>query len=119
MTILLWLVLVAFGQSPAAPAEVPVVNAGLGPCSTHFLVTDVDRKPIYSATVHVKIRYGFMGVKRMDLQVGTNVDGKASVEGLPTKARPVVYDISKGELKGVAEQDFKGVCNVNVDVVLR
>ena len=47
------------------------------------------------ATVHVRIRYGFMSLKRMDLEVGTNSDGKARVEGLPEKARPLVYDITK------------------------
>jgi len=36
-----------------------------------------------------------VGVKRADLEIGTNSEGKARVEGLPRKARPLTYDIEK------------------------
>jgi hypothetical protein len=40
----------------------------------------------------VRVRYGAMGIKRMDLEVGTNSEGKAVIKELPDKARPMTYD---------------------------
>ena len=85
-------------QSPADP-QLAVISARLGDCSADFTVRDVDGKPIYAAIVHVRIRYGFMGVKRMDLEVGTNSEGQARVEGLPAKGKPLTYDISQADRK--------------------
>lgn len=112
----------ALAQQPAADPPKPdlaVISARLGPCSADFTVTDADGKPVYAAIVHVRIRYGFMNVKRMDLEVGTNSDGKARVEGLPTKARPLVYDVTKDMLKGSAEQDLAANCNAMYTVALK
>jgi hypothetical protein len=69
--------------------------------------------------VHVRIRYGFMNLKRMDLEVGTNSDGKARVEGLPAKARPLVYDVTRDALKGTVEQDLEATCNGTYAVALK
>ena len=63
----------ALAQAPAKPADVTLMKAGLGgSCSADFTVKGPDDKPIYAALVHVKVRYGFAGVKRADLEVGTN-----------------------------------------------
>ena len=78
-----------------------MIDARLGSCAADFTVTDASGAPVYAATVHVRIRYGFMSVKRMDLEVGTNSDGKARVEGLPEKAKPLVYDVTKDNLKAI------------------
>ena len=77
-----------------------MINARLGNCAADFTVTDASGAPVYAATVHVRIRYGFMSVKRMDLEVGTGSDGKARVEGLPEKAKPLIYDVTKNNLQG-------------------
>jgi hypothetical protein len=109
-----------FAQQPA-PAPEPdlaVISARLGPCSADFTVKDADGKPVYAATVHVRIRYGFMGIKRMDLEVGTNGEGKARVEGLPESARPLLYDITKADKKTTAEQDLAAQCKAAYDVTL-
>lgn len=108
-----------FRQAPAgqaAQAELPVLKAGLGSCSADFTVTDVDGKPVYLAVVHVKIRYGAMGLKRMDLEVSTNAEGKARVEGLPAKARPLVYDIQKDNKKVIAQQNLAKECQKTLAV---
>jgi hypothetical protein len=119
---------VALAQQPAAPPatqpaqptpDLAVISGRLGPCSADFTVTDADGKPIYAAIVHVRIRYGFMNVKRMDLEVGTNSDGKARVEGLPEKARPLTYDVTKDMLKGTAQQDLAMNCKATYAVALK
>src|SRR5512145_2182090 len=96
-------------QSPTDP-QLAVISARLGDCSADFTVRDGDGKPIYAALVHVRIRYGFMGVKRMDLEVGTNSEGQARVEGLPAKVKPLTYDISHADRKTTVMQDLSTSC---------
>lgn len=99
--------------------EVAVLKAGLGSCSAEFAVRDADGRPVYNATVHVRVRYGAFGVKRADLEVGTNVEGKARIEGLPRKARPLAYDIQKLGKKAVVTQDVSANCRADYDVTLK
>ena len=56
--------------------------------------------------------------KRMDLEVGTNSDGRAVIRGLPDKARPMTYDIQKDGRKAVADQDVAKTCEATLDVTL-
>lgn len=114
----------ALVQQPAAPAPAPepelaVLSARLGPCSADFTVKDAAGQPVYSALIHVRIRYGFMSIKRMDLEVGTNSAGKARVEGLPEKAKPLNYDITKGDLKASVDQDLASTCKGAYEVTLK
>jgi hypothetical protein len=120
--VLIALATIAQQQEPPADQPKPgptVINARLGSCAADFTVTDADGKPVYDAAVHVLIRYGFMSVKRMDLEVGTNGDGKARVEGLPAKAKPLVYDITKGERKATAAQNLESECKGSYAVTLK
>lgn len=108
-------------QQPAAETpkqELAIISARLGACSADFTVKDSDGRPVYAAIIHVKIRYGFLSIKRMDLEVGTSSDGKARVEGLPNRAKPLTYDISKGDRKTPIEQDLSSNCNATYDVSL-
>jgi len=66
---------------------VPSVDAGRGPCTVDFHVRDSNKKPIFNATVYVRYKYGLFGLRRMELQVGTNADGRARVTGLSFKTR--------------------------------
>lgn len=111
----------ALAQQPGEPLkpEIAVLKAGLGACSAEFTVKDSDGKPVYAATIHVRVRYGAMGIKRSDLEVGTNSEGKARIEGLPDKARPLVYDIQKASRKGAVEQNLKDTCEGNYEVSLK
>ncbi len=111
-----------FAQQPAESPkpEIPVLKAGLGgECSADFTVKDADGKPVYGAAVSVRVRYGAMGIKRADLEVGTNPEGKARIEGLPAKARPIVYNIQKDDKKGVATQAAAGPCHARFEVSLK
>ena len=54
-------------------------------------VTDLSGKPLYNAKIHVQIRYGFLGLRKLDLETGTNADGKAnSTTFLPRNRSSVV-----------------------------
>jgi hypothetical protein len=118
--VLLTGVLAVVQQSAESPKlEVPVLKAGLGSCSADFVVKDANAQPIYAANVHVRIRYGFMNVKRMDLEIGTNSEGKARFEGLPAKAKPLVYDVQKDTLKSSVEQDVATECEAKYEVTLK
>jgi hypothetical protein len=99
--------------------EVPSLKAGLGTCVADFTVKDANGKPVYQATIHSKIRYGAMSIKRMDVEVSTNDEGKARIEGLPTKAKPIVYDIEKAGTKVTAQQDVANACMASLQVTLK
>jgi hypothetical protein len=106
------------GADPAKP-DLATINARLGMCTADFTVTGADGKPVYAATVHVRLRYGFLSLKRMDLEVGTNSDGKARVEGLPLGGRRLVYDITKETRKTTVEQDLTTNCHAMHTVALK
>jgi DNA-binding beta-propeller fold protein YncE len=106
-------------QESRGASDLAMISARLGPCYADFTVTDPAGAPVYAATVHVRIRYGLMNLKRMDLEVGTNSEGKARVEGLPEKARPLRYEISKSGLASVVEQDLSTTCRGTYPVTLR
>jgi hypothetical protein len=99
--------------------EVPALKAGLGTCAADFVVSDGNGKPVYQATIHSRIRYGALSIKRMDVEVSTNDEGKARIEGLPSKAKPIVYDIEKAGTKATAQQDVATGCLASLQVTLK
>lgn len=103
----------------ATKPDLATISARLGMCTADFTVTDADGQPVYAATVHVRIRYGFLSLKRMDLEVGTNSDGKARVEGLPLGGRRLTYDITKDPRKTTVEQDLTTNCHATYSVALK
>ncbi|MBZ5558194.1 MAG: hypothetical protein LAO77_13050 [Acidobacteriia bacterium] len=115
------LALVSLAQAPAKPVPpTAILKAALGGiCTADFTVKDAGGKPVYAAMIHVRVRYGAFGIKRADLEVGTDSDGKARIEGLPEKARPLVYDIKKNGLEGSAEQDVEEKCQATFDVTIK
>jgi len=119
------LLVVAFAlltaQTPAPKADdVTLMKANLGgSCSADFTVKDADGKPVYGALVHVLIRYGFAGVKHADLEVGTSSQGKARIEGMPNKARPMTFDIKKDDKKAEVMQDVADMCHATFEVALK
>jgi hypothetical protein len=101
------------------PHSVPVVNGGIGPCSVGFTVRDSAGSPIYNAKIKVHIAYGFLGVHKLDLEVGTNIDGKARFDGLPRKARETLhFKASKGDQVGGAFYDPAKSCKAEHSIVL-
>jgi hypothetical protein len=73
-SILVAVPLLSEAQSPNE--KVPVIQGGAGPCSLELTVMGADGKPAYAATVKVHIAYGFGGMRRLDLEEGTNSDGE-------------------------------------------
>jgi hypothetical protein len=120
------LFMIAFWANAAAvdPKSVAEVDAGLGPCTADFVITDDAGKPIYAANIRVHIAYGFMNLHKFDLQVGTNIDGKARFIGLPEKTKEgLFFQASEGEgnahREGSAFDDPAQTCKAQYTVVLR
>ena len=112
-------------QAQASPApspaqEIPVIDGGIGPCSVAFTVTDAGGKPVYAATVKVRIAYGFGGFKKMNLEASTNIEGKVTFKGLPARVHnpPLEFQASKDQLVGMATDDPVVECQAKHDIVL-
>jgi hypothetical protein len=102
------------------PHSVPVVDAALGPCSADFTINDEAGKPVYAAKISVRVSYGFMGAHRLDLEVGTNVDGKGRFTGLPDRLKGgLFFQAAEGERTGNAFDDPSKTCKAQFTVVLR
>src|SRR5450432_2193488 len=80
----------ALSQTPD-PKSVSVVDGNIGSCSVDFTVNDEAGSPVYAAKIKVHIAYGFMYARKLDLEVGTNSDGKASLTGLPGRVKNGLY----------------------------
>ncbi len=120
-TILLALLLAApaLAQTPD-PKSIPVIDGALGPCTADFTITDTANKPIYLAKIKVHIAYGFMSAHKLDLEVSTNVDGKARFTGLPDRVkRGLFFDASEGDRTGNAFDDPSKTCQAQFTVTLR
>ncbi len=98
----------------------PVMDGSAGPCSLALTVTAVDGTPVYNATIKVHIAYGFAGFHRLDLQAGTNVDGKTKFVGLPSRVHrpPLVFQASKNQLVGSVAFDPQEECQAAHYLVL-
>jgi len=118
-TLLLALLLAAPAQTPD-PRSIPVIDGALGPCTADFTVTGTDNKPIYLAKIKVHIAYGFMNARKLDLEVSTNVDGKARFTGLPDRIkRGLFFEASEGERAGNAFDDPSTTCKAQFPITLR
>jgi hypothetical protein len=100
--------------------KVPVMDGGAGPCSLELTVIGADGKPAYAATVKVHLAYGFGGIRRLDLEAGTNSDGKVKFTGLPAKVHrpPLEFHASKDEFEGVVAYDPLTECQAKHDLTL-
>ena len=102
------------------PADVPTVSGGMGSCTADFTVVDAANKPVFDAKIHVKVKYGFMSKRDTDLEVGTNSDGKARMEGLPEKLKkpPMEFTISSGDATKSVTNDPATNCHATFAVTL-
>jgi hypothetical protein len=118
----LTLSLAASAQTPAAsdPKSPPVIDGGIGSCSADFTITDPAGAPVYAAKIKVHIAYGFMYARKLDLEVGTNIDGKARFTGLPERTkRGLFFEASQADRTGNAFVDPATTCKSPFTVVLR
>jgi hypothetical protein len=110
--------LLSRAQSPAPPETVPVIQGGAGPCSLELTVRGADGKPVYAATVKVHVKYGFGGMRRLDLEAGTNSDGKVKFAGLPARVQrpPLEFHASKDEFTGIGAFDPSTECEAKREI---
>ena len=106
--------------SSASGQKFSQIDGGAGPCSLELTVTTPDGKPAYAASVKVHIPYGFGGFHKLDLEVGTDQQGKAKFTGLPSRVRrpPLEFDATLNGLSGTAAYDPGSECQAKHDLVL-
>src|SRR5262249_43943759 len=107
-------------QSSASEAhKVPVIDGAAGSCSADITVT-AEGKPVYAAKVKVHIAYGFGGLRKLDLEASTNVDGKVKFTGIPAKVRrsTLEFEAMKGQLSGTLTYDPGAECQAKHDIAL-
>jgi len=107
-------------QQTAPAQKVPIMDGGAGPCSLELTVTTSDAKPVYAATVKVHIAYGFAGLHKLDLEAGTNADGKVKFIGLPSRVHrpPLEFQAAKDRLAGTATYNPDAECQARHDIIL-
>jgi hypothetical protein len=114
LVILLW-----EGTTAADSPEVPVVDAGLGSCRADFAVKDGSDKPLFNAKISLTIKYGFLGKRKSEVEIGTNSDGKARVTGLPNlPKKPLEFSIKSGDVSTTVTDDPSANCNAVFHVTL-
>jgi hypothetical protein len=112
----------AFSQASSAPDphSVPSVDGAAGPCTADFVVTDSSGAPLYLAKIKVHIAYGFGSFHRLDLEVSTNVDGKARFTGIPDRMKHGLYFRgSQGDLQGEVFDDPANTCKAQFTLGLQ
>ncbi len=128
-----WSSLIAFGlinlsfavasarAAAGDPKSISEVDAGLGPCTADFTVTDEAGAPVYAAHVRVHIAYGWMNLHKFDLDVGTNAEGKARfIEAKPEATKQgLFFRASEGDRTGSAFDNPAKTCKAQFTVVLR
>jgi hypothetical protein len=117
------LILPLVALSPVAVAgaqdDVPHISADVGSCNASFRVNDGSNKPIYNAKIDVTVHYGFMNLRKTDLEVATNGDGKARVDGLPNFPRkPLQFVVHSGTVTKSVTDDPNTTCKASFDVTL-
>ncbi|HZP16546.1 MAG TPA: hypothetical protein VFB00_01180 [Terriglobales bacterium] len=92
--------------------KVAVVDGGAGPCSMDLTVNGPDGKPVYGVSVKVHFAYGFAGLRKLDLEAGTNSEGKVKFTGLPDRVRrpPAQFQASKDDLVATLDYDPRTEC---------
>jgi hypothetical protein len=108
-----------FSQTPD-PHSVPAIDAGIGSCTADFTVNDSSNAPIYNAKITVHIAYGTWSIRKLDLEVSTNVDGKARFTGLPNRLkRGLFFEASEGDRQAEAFDDVNKTCTTQFTLQLQ
>ncbi len=100
--------------------DIPTVDAGIGSCRADFNVKDGSGKPLYNAKINITIKYGFMNMRKAQLEAPTNTDGRARFTGLPNfSKRPLEFVITSGTVSKKEIDDPASNCNATFNVTLR
>jgi hypothetical protein len=103
-----------------APQPIPVMDGEAGPCTLELTVTTGHGTPVYAAIIRVHLAYGFAGIRKLDLQAGTNWEGKVKFVGLPSKIRgaPAEFRATKDQLTGIALFEPELECQGRHDIFM-
>jgi len=98
-----------------------IMDGAIGPCTILLTVTGPDGKPVYDANVKVHIMYGIAGIKKLDMEAGTNVNGHVKFIGIPPRVHkaPLVFKATKDQLTGSVTYDPLQECDDSKSIVLR
>jgi len=118
--LLLAVVISAGGADANQKRSIPSADAGRGPCTVDFRVIGSQRKPVAKAWIYVEIKHGFLGLKKIELQVPTDSDGRARVTGLSFKTRkdPLAFRVQHGDDYRVIYHYPAGDCDARFIVAL-
>ncbi len=104
----------------AIAADSPKISADLGSCSADFHVVDGAGTPIYNARIHTLVRSGAFGIHKLDLEIRTDSDGRASIINLPeVPKRPITFDVSNGSATTTMPYDPTQQCKAKFEVTLK
>ena len=105
---------------PTIAPDEPKISADLGSCSADFHVVDGVGKPIYNARIHTLVRSGAFGIHKLDLEIRTDSDGRASIINLPeVPKKPIAFDISNGSATTTLPYDPTQQCTAKFEVTLK
>jgi hypothetical protein len=108
------------GMAQSATPPPTEISAELGTCSALINVTGADSKPVYNAKVTARIRYGVMGVKKLDLETYTSATGQVKFIKLPeVPKKPIYFYITKDDKLEMVEFKPDVHCRATFDVQLR
>ncbi len=108
----------ALAQGPPQPPT--ELSADLGSCTVDFHITDLAGNPLYNAKIHTLIRYGFLSKRKLELEAGTNADGKVRFVKLPNQAKkPIVFDIQYQGQSASQSYDPGVDCHPRYDIPVR
>jgi hypothetical protein len=109
-----------FAQSATAAVAPTEISADQGACSALITVTGADSKPVYNAKVTTRIRYGFMGTKKLDLETYTSAAGQVKIVGLPeVPKKPIFINVGKDDKMESVEFKPDEHCRATIDVHLK
>jgi hypothetical protein len=84
-----------------------------------FVVTDASGKGLFDAKIRIQIKYRFAGFHKLELEVGTNSEGKARVEGLPERIKKTAaFTIRYAEQSKTVPYDPTANCHARHEVTL-
>lgn len=111
---------VAAGSAQAAnEPDTPTVDAGIGSCRADFNVKDGLGKPLYNAKINITIKYGFMNMRKAQLEAPTNPSGQARFTGLPNfTKKPLQFVITSGTVSQTELDDPVTNCQAVFNVTL-
>jgi hypothetical protein len=104
---------------PQVNNPVTELSADLGSCSVEFKVTDVAGHPLYNAKIKTQIRYGFMNKRKLDLEAGTNSDGRARFVKMPDQVKsPLVFEGRHDDLSALMTWDPGTDCHAQYPMLM-